>query len=305
VLVAVLGLVYYLDSSLQRTTALGSAGSADTKGTNWLLLGSDSRQGLSQDQRDKLSTGNADDAGGARTDTMMLVHVPEGGGQPAMISLPRDSLVEIAGSGGKKGKLNAAFNDGPQQLVQTIEGATGLHIDRYAEVGLGGFAELVEAVGGVDLCVDQPLKDPKAGLDLAAGCQRLNGAQALGFVRTREFANGDLERVQNQRKLLSALIDKTMQPSTMFNPFRLVPLASGATRTFVVNDGDHIWHLGSLAMAMGDISGGKGVTTTVPFGGFGEDDDGQSVVVWDRKKAPKMFEALANDTPIPPDVLEK
>ncbi|GAA4616460.1 LCP family protein [Saccharopolyspora hordei] len=297
------GLVLYFDSTLQRTAALEFGGQApDSAGSNWLLVGSDSREGLDDAQREELSAG---DAGGRRTDTMMLVHIPDGGGQPAMISLPRDSYVSIPGHG--KTKLNSAFAfGGPQLLAQTVEQATGVHIDHYAEIGFGGFADLVDAVGGVDMCLDEPMNDDMANVHLEAGCQTLDGPTALGFVRARySLQGGDLERAENQRKLLGALVDQATSPATLLNPFRLFPLASGASKTFLVNDGDHLWHLASLALALGDISGGEGVTTSVPFGRFGRDANGGSVIVWDSDDASRMFDAIANDEPIPPDLLEQ
>lgn len=297
------GLVIYFDSTLQRTAALDFPDpSPDSSGTNWLLVGSDSREGLDDARREELSAG---DAGGRRTDSMMLVHIPSGGGDPAMISLPRDSYVSIPGHG--KTKLNSAFSfGGPQLLAQTVEQATGVHIDHYAEIGFGGFADLVDAVGGVEMCLDKPMKDEMANIDLPAGCQTLEGPNALGFVRARySLAGGDLERAENQRKLLGALVKQATSPTTLFNPFRLFPLASGASKTFLVDDGDHLWHLASLALALGDISGGNGVTTSVPFGRFGRDASGGSVIVWDSDGASRMFDAIANDRPIPPDLLEK
>lgn len=302
IVVVLLGaLVFYFDSMLQRTAALDFQGQAgNSAGSNWLLVGSDSREGLDDARREELSAG---DAGGRRTDSMMLVHIPSGGGQPALISLPRDSYVAIPGHG--KTKLNSAFSfGGPQLLAQTVEQNTGVHIDHYAEIGFGGFADLVDAVGGVDLCLDKPMDDNMANVHLPQGCQELDGAQALGFVRARySLGGGDLERAENQRKLLGALVDRGTSPATLINPFRLFPLASGASKTFLVNDSDHIWHLMSLALAMGDVSGGQGVTTQVPFGRFGEDSDGGSVIVWDKQKASQMFDAINNDQPIPPDLL--
>lgn len=300
VLLLVAGLVVYVDSVLQRTPALADYPGRldDTPGTNWLLVGSDSRQGLDESRREELSAG---DAGGRRTDTMMLMHIPAGGGEPALISLPRDSSVPITGHG--RGKLNSAFSfGGPKLLVRTVETVTGVHIDHYAEIGLGGFAGLVDAVGGVEMCLDQPMSDPKAGIDLQAGCQQLAGPEALGFVRSRAFARGDLQRVENQRKLLGALIDKATSPATLFNPFRMAPLISAAGDTFLVDNGDHVWHLYWLAMAMGDVSGGNGVSGTVPIAGFGS-LNGQSVVQWDSDRASRLFEAIAADRPIPQGTL--
>lgn len=297
------GLVVYFDSLLQRTEALDYPGrGADTPGANWLVVGSDSREGLDEGRRGELSAG---DAAGRRTDSMMLIHIPAGGGQPAMISLPRDSSVSIPGHG--RDKLNAAFSyGGPQLLAQTVENATGVHIDHYAEIGLGGFADLVDAVGGVEMCLEEPMNDDRAGVHLPAGCQELDGPTALGFARARySLDGGDLERAENQRKLLGALVDRGTSPTTLLNPFRLVPLAQGAGKTFLVNKDDHVWHLASLALAMGDISKGEGVTTNVPFGGFGTDANGQSVVLWDKENALRLFGAIEKDQPIPPDLLEQ
>ncbi|SDP93941.1 transcriptional attenuator, LytR family [Actinopolyspora xinjiangensis] len=292
VLLLVVGLVVYVDSSLQRTDALADYPERieDTPGTNWLLVGSDSREGLDESRREELSAG---DAGGRRTDTMMLLHIPSGGGRPVLVSLPRDSSVPIPGHG--RAKLNAAFAfGGPRLLVRTVETVTGVRMDHYAEIGLGGFANLVKSVGGVEMCLDQPLKDPKAGVDLPAGCQQLDGPQALGFVRSRAYAEGDLQRVENQRRLLGALIDKTTSPATLLNPFRMVPLVSAVGDTFLVDNGDHVWHLAGLAGAMGDVSGGRGLSGTVPIAGFGT-LHGQSVVRWDSQRASRLFEAIAAD----------
>ena len=300
-LLALVGFVLYVDYSLRREQALPAGGDRpqDGPGTNWLLVGSDSREGLEQERKDELGTG---DTAGRRTDTVMLVHIPEGSGEPTMVSLPRDSLVKIPGRG--KDKLNAAFAYGGSQLLaQTVESNTGVRIDHYAEVGLGGFADITDAIGGVDLCVKEPMQDPKANLDLQPGCQTLQGPQALGYVRTRATAQGDLDRVQRQREFLAALTEKASGPEVLANPFRLFPLILDTSQSFLVDSGDHVWHLGSLGMAMNGIASGQGVTTTVPFGGFSETDDGASVVEWDDDGAEKLFGALAADTPVPPDVI--
>ncbi|GAA3358644.1 LCP family protein [Saccharopolyspora gregorii] len=300
-LLVVVGFGIYVDSVLQRTEALEYDGRiADTPGTNWLLVGSDSREGLDEAQREELSAG---DAAGRRTDSMMLVHIPTGGGKPALISLPRDSYVPIPGHG--KDRLNAAFSiGGPQLLAQTVETVTDVHVDHYAEIGFGGFSELVDAVGGVDMCLDEPMDDDMANVHLAAGCQELDGPQALGFVRARySLDGGDLERAENQRKLLGALTDKAMGPATLLNPFRLVPLANAAGTTFLLNDSDHVWHLFWLVKALGDVSGGNGITTSVPFGDFVRTDSGQSVIKWDSANASRLFGAIAANEPIPDDLV--
>jgi len=155
---------------------------ADSKGFDYVLVGSDSRQGLTPAQEKLLNTGTVQDAAGSRTDSIILVHVPSGSGKPAIISLPRDSYVPIPGHG--HNKINASFSiGGPKLLVQTIEQVTGIRIDGYVEIGFGGFASVVDSVGGVDICVPRNMKDAYAGIDLKAGCQTLNGKNALGYVR--------------------------------------------------------------------------------------------------------------------------
>lgn len=299
-LLAALGI--YVDLSLTRIDALADYPErvGNTPGTNWLIVGSDSREGLSEEQQSELGAG---DAAGGRTDTIMLLHIPFlGGGKPTLVSLPRDSAVPVPDEG--ELKLNSAYSiGGPQLLSQTVETVTGVHIDHYAEIGFGGFAGIVDDIGGVELCLDEPIDDPLASIDLPAGCQQLDGAQSLGYVRTRATAAGDLDRVQRQREFLGALLGRATSPAVLLNPFRLVPLVTGVPEALTVDDGDHIWHLARLGWAMRGISSGGVITTTVPIAGFEEIGDGGSAVSWDSEAASTLFEALANDEPVPPEVL--
>ncbi|WP_243725759.1 LCP family protein [Actinomadura rubrisoli] len=292
---------FYLDSRLKRETVLTDyAGRvADTPGTNWLVVGSDSRAGLSKADQRRLKTGFT---AGRRTDSMMLLHYGSGG--TSLISLPRDSYVPIPGHGSNK--LNAAFAfGGPKLLVQTVEKSTGVHIDHYAEIGFGGFVGVVDAIGGVDICVKERINDPKAGLKLQPGCQTLNGGEALGYVRTRAFARADLERVEHQRQFFGALMKKSTSPGVMLNPFRAIPLALNATENFLVDDGDHLYDLVRMMWAMKGVSGGDGVTTTVPIGGGGSAAGVGSYISWDKARAATLFEALKQDQKIPPSVITK
>ncbi len=295
------GFFFYLDTKLNRISALTDypGRPADTPGSNWLVVGSDSREGLSEEDREELATGGA---AGQRTDTMMLLHIPDSSATPTLVSLPRDSYLDIPGK--KKQKLNAAFAlGGPQLLVRTVENATGLHIDHYAEIGFGGFVHIVDAVGGVDMCIDKPMKDPKAGLDLQPGCQELNGAQALGFVRTRATPRADLDRIARQRQFLSALVDKATSVGTILNPFRAIPLANNTVDTLSVNEGDHLWNLMGLAWAMRGAGSGGLVTTTVPLGQSRTVAGVGAVVQWEPTKSKRFFEALRNDTEVPKDLI--
>jgi LCP family protein required for cell wall assembly len=298
----VIGFAGYVDWSLQRTDALADYPGrvADTLGTNWLIAGSDSRAGLAPDQAARLATGDEAGAGGGRTDTIMLLHIPAltGDGQLTMVSLPRDSSVPLAGHG--RVKLNTTFAlGGPALLVQTVEKVTGVHVDHYAEIGFAGFASLVDDVGGVRLCPPQPISDPLAGLNIPDGCQVLDGPQALGYVRTRHSPRGDLDRVVRQREFLGALIARASSPAVLLNPFRAGPLAADAPDTVTVGHGDHVWHLARLGWAMRSLSAGNAVTMTVPISGFGPVSDGSSGVLWDREQAGRLFDALAQDRPVP------
>ena len=173
---------------------------SDQPGTTYLLVGSDSREGLTKEERKELSTGNA---GGGRTDTIMLLHT--GSGPNLLLSLPRDSIVDIPGHGTTK--INAAYAfGGPQLLVQTIEQNTGIRVDEYVEIGMGGVAGIVDAVGGIEVCPKANMKDKLAGLNIKKGCQEVDGKTALAYARSRHTSGiGDIDRVRRQREVVSAV----------------------------------------------------------------------------------------------------
>jgi LCP family protein required for cell wall assembly len=289
------GVYFYFDSRLHRVDALQDyAGRPDdTPGTNWLIVGSDSRAGLTSKQRSEFSTGKAL---GRRTDTMMLLHIGDHG--DTLVSLPRDSYLPIPGHG--YNKLNASFAfGGPHLLVRTVEQATHIRIDHYAEIGFGGFVGMVDAVGGVNMCIEEPMRDPKAGLNLKPGCQTLKGGQALGYVRSRAFARADLERVEHQRKFLAALVHKATGPGVLLNPFRIVPFAQRSTDDFMVDNDDHLYNLIGFAWAMRGLTKGDGLTTTVPVGGAGSSPTAGAYITWDTRKSGILFRALREDQPVP------
>ncbi|MEH3131389.1 MAG: LCP family protein [Mycolicibacterium neoaurum] len=290
----------WLDSALQRIDALPDYPGRPPagRGTTWLLVGSDSRQGLSIDEQNNLATGG--DVGNGRTDTVLLLHIGGlfGGASPTLVSLPRDSYVSIPGYG--QDKLNAAYAlGGAPLLVQTVEQATGIRLDHYAEVGFGGFAQLVDAVGGVTMCPAEPISDPLAGIDLPAGCQELDGRNALGYVRSRATPRADLDRMINQRAFMSALLKRATSPSVLLNPLRWYPMVDAAADAVSVDKGGHIWDLARLGWALQDDP----TTTTVPIAEYTTSDVG-SIVVWDSAAAERLFTALANDTAVPADVLD-
>jgi LCP family protein required for cell wall assembly len=267
---------------------------APAPGHTWLVVGSDSRDDLTDEQKQELSTGSSS---GQLTDTiMMLTTAPDG--VATLISIPRDSLVEIPGFG--QNKINAAYSlGGPPLLVQTVEQATGVRIGGYVEVGFDGFYEIVEAVGGVEVCLEAPIADERAGIDLPAGCQTLGGADALGYVRTRYTdPNGDFGRVERQREFVAALAATVATPQVLLNPLRAVPLAAAAGDALVVDDDAGPVDLGRFGIATLRASGAGGQMLTVPFGGYATTSAG-SVVLWDEAEAEALFSAIREGTAVP------
>lgn len=296
---AVVGVGVWGERALHRIPALTDyAGRpAAGSGTNWLLVGSDSREGLTEDQQADLATGG--DLGSGRTDTILLVHIPALGSDTSatMVSIPRDSYVAIPGYGSDK--INAAFAEGGAVLLaQTVEQATGLRVDHYAEIGFGGFAGVVDALGGVTMCPAEPVTDPLAGIDLPAGCQRLDGRNALGYVRSRATPRADLDRMAHQREFVSAMVTEAASPAVWANPWRWYAVPHAAIAAVTLDTGDHVWDVARLGWAL------VGATTvTVPIGEFGYNDSGD-VVVWNETVAGELFTALANDQPVPQSVLD-
>ena len=166
-------------------------------------------------------------------------------------------MLPIPGYG--TSKVNAAYAfGGPQLLVETLESATGLRVDHYVEIGFAGFANIVDAVGGVEIEIPKGgMKDTKSGADFEAGKQTLNGEQALAFVRTRyALAGSDLDRTKNQQKFLAALASQTATPSTVLNPFKLYPTMSAGLDTLIVDEDMSLFDLADMFWAMKGVTGG-------------------------------------------------
>ena len=298
--IAAVGVAVWVDAGLRRVPALTDYQDrpAGGSGTNWLLVGTDSRGDLTPEQQAELSTGG--DLGSGRTDTILLVHIPGFiSTQPTtLVSIPRDSYVEIPGWG--TDKINAAFAEGGAPLLtQTVELATGLRIDHYAEIGFAGFDDIVDALGGVQLCLAEPISDPLAGIDLPAGCQRMDGASALGYVRSRATPRADLDRMLHQREFISAMLDRATSPSTLINPWRWYSVSRAVMSSLSVDTDTHVWDLGRLGWSLH----GSATTVTVPIGEFTGNESG-AVVVWDSQAAGALFDALRSDSAIPQQVID-
>jgi LCP family protein required for cell wall assembly len=259
-----------------------------SSGTNYLLVGSDSREGLSAAEQKRLHTGSTE---GRRTDTIMIMHVPLVGA-PTLISIPRDSWVSIPGYG--QGKINAAFaSGGPQLLVTTVEQATGLHIDNYVEIGFSGIANTTDALGGVKLCPRRNYNDVNSGLKVKRGCQTMDGADSLAYVRMR-YADprGDLGRVKRQQEFISSIAKRGMSPFTWLLPWRSFGAASAAGGSLTVDEGTGIVDEARLGTAMAMISLGLGESRTVPTVAGTYFVGGQAAVKWDTPRALKLFDSI-------------
>ncbi|MGI5482438.1 LCP family protein [Streptomyces lavendofoliae] len=304
VLVAVLGTTvgtyFWADGKVRREVDLAKVIDRPKEGdcTTYLIVGSDSREGMTAEEKRKLHTGSAE---GKRTDSMMILAACGSGN--TMISLPRDSDVEIpkfvgSESGktfpaqGRRVKLNAAYaEDGPELLVRTVEHNTGLRIDHYAEIGFAGFANIVDALGGVEMDIPKAFKDKKSGADFRAGKQTLNGEQSLAFVRTRyAFAGSDLDRTKNQQKFLATLANQAATPGTLLNPFRLYPTLGAGLDTLIVDKDMSLFDLGEMFFAMKGISGGDGTSMNIPISGSTGGN-----LVWDKAKVQQLVQQIQND----------
>lgn len=294
------GTYFWADGKLNREVDLSKVIDRPEagEGTNYLIVGSDSREGMSAEEKKELHTGSAE---GKRTDSMMILHTGSNG--DTLISLPRDSDVEIPSfvgseSGktykgtGRHVKLNAAYaEDGPELLVRTVEYNTGLRIDHYVEIGFAGFASIVDSVGGVEIDIPQDIKDTKSGADFKKGKQTLNGEEALAFVRTRyALAGSDLDRTKNQQKFLAALANQVATPGTVLNPFKLYPTMSAGLGTLIVDKDMGLYDLGSMFFAMKGVNSGDGKSMNMPISGSTGGN-----LLWDKAKVKTLVSQLKND----------
>ena len=254
---------------------------ADQPGTTYLIVASDSRKGLSKAERRKLHTGG--DVG-QRTDTIKLLHT--GSGPDLMMTIPRDSYVPIPGHGSSK--INAAFAwGGPKLLVKTIEQDTGIRIDGYVEIGMGGLVNLVDGVGGITICPKTDMKDPLAGLNVKKGCQSANGVKALAYSRSRHAQQlGDLGRGEAQNEVISQIGKKVATFGTLANPFKLHGLKDAASG-ISVGDGMSTLGIAKFGWAFKSVAGGSALTCGVPISDM--------YIHWDAARSKRMFHYVIED----------
>ncbi|WUT08340.1 LCP family protein [Streptomyces sp. NBC_00704] len=248
-----------------------SASPAPTGAVNILVLGSDSRSG---EENRELGGG---DSTGARSDTAMVVHVDAGRTTATVVSIPRDTLVTrpacpLPGGGSTSVAYGAMFNTayavgGPVCAVKTVESLTGVRMDHYVEVDFSGFAELVDALGGVTVTTDEDIDDEDSHLRLAAGVHHLDGARALALARTRHgIGDGsDLGRIGLQQKLVKALLERITAAGLLTDPVRLYAVADAATGSLTTDTGlDSLGELAELGRSLKGLSPGRVRTLTMP-----------------------------------------
>ena len=235
-------LVWDANSNIGRVSAL--TGSADTPGTTYLLAGSDSRaDGAVQDGFE----------GSERADSIMLVNVAPNG-QAVALSIPRDTYAEIPGVGWDKINASYAYG-GPQLLVETVEKLTGLTVDHFVQIGMGAVPDMVDAVGGVELCYDHDANDEYSGLNWTAGCHTVDGTTALQFSRMRyQDPEGDIGRTKRQRQVISKVVSSAASPATLINPARTLKVERAGSKSFTVDEDSSIFTVGSLVLALRSAS---------------------------------------------------
>lgn len=283
---AVFGAWGWVDGKLNKADWLTTA--ADTPASTWLILGSDERDGST-------NFGGVDDISGYRTDTILVLTKPKSG-PSSLISIPRDSLMNVDD---QYMKINAVAQlVGKKALVGEIEQLTGQKIDHVAQVKFGGLQKVVDALGGVELCYDQDVQDAYSGLNWTAGCHNADGSTALSFSRMRYAdATGDFGRNARQRQVISAIVKKAFSKETLTNPKTVTTMAEAGLSALTVDGKTTPLTLVNMALAFKDSTGSKGISGSVYWSNpdYYMDGVGSSVLLDDAKNT-ELFSQLAAGT---------
>ncbi|MEV0159354.1 LytR family transcriptional attenuator [Nonomuraea fuscirosea] len=271
------------------TVDAGVTAPSSSGAENILMVGVDKRDDLTRQQQNRLKLGRES---GQRTDTMMVIHLSEDHKKVTVVSLPRDTWTTVPGKGDHK--INSAYQfGGPKLAKQTVEAVTGLQINRYIEVNILGFIDVVDSLGGVTVCTPVPIDDTKIALNLPAGTHQLDGVRALGYARTRATARSDLDRIDRQQQVISALLNRALSADTLANPAKLASFVNSTLSTVRVDPDDGL--LG-LATQMRDVSLDDVKFAEVPLSDVDfKTPTGESAVLWDKQAARDMFAAIDAD----------
>ncbi len=278
----------------------------ESSAVNYLIVGSDTREGLSREEIKRLKVGGTDVAAGKRSDTMLLIHISKKRDKAAIISIPRDSYALIPEHNTSQGKLipaayskiNSAYNwGGAPLLIKTLENMSDLRIDHYVELNFVGFVRMVDALGGVEICTKKDIDDPKSHLTLPAGTHVLDGVDSLKFVRTRVFDGlGDLGRMKRQQEFAGAMLRKATSAGVLLNPVKMVDFINSALDSVVTDEGLSQGDLLTLGKQLRNLSASNVRTLTIPLQYYNYNKNGVSAaVLWDPVLAPELFERIKND----------
>lgn len=278
----------------------------ESSAVNYLVVGSDTREGLTRAEIKRLKVGGTEVAAGKRSDTMLLIHISKKRDKAAIISIPRDTYALIPEHKNSQGKLvpathskiNSAFNwGGAPLLIDTFEQMSGLRIDHYIEVNFVGFVRMVDALGGVEICTKKDIDDPKSHLVLPAGRHILDGVDSLKYVRTRQFDGlGDLGRMKRQQEFAGAMLRKATSAGVLLNPVTMVDFINSALDSVVTDKGLNQGDLLTLGKQLRNLSASNVRTLTIPLKYYNYSKNGVSAaVLWDPVLAPELFERIKND----------
>ncbi|MFD4989270.1 LCP family protein [Streptomyces sp. NPDC058374] len=298
-----------LDSGIERVDPFRDMKNrpAAGNGLNILLAGTDGRDTITDEQRQAYRLGGKPCH---CTDTLMLLHLSADRSRVSVVSLPRDSYAMMPAHTDRTTgeehrphpvKLNAAYAEGgPQLTVRTVEKMTEVKIDHYVEVDFTSFMETVDAVGGVEICTVRPLKDSYTGLDLAPGSHRLDGGQALQYVRSRHLdGTGDLSRMQRQQRFLAALTAEITDSGVLLNPVRFREVTRTVLGSLRADSGFTTERMLDLGKAMRDFTPASAEFTSVPVLEKGRQVPKiGTTLVWEPKAARRIFGALREDRPL-------
>jgi LCP family protein required for cell wall assembly len=270
------------------------------KSMNILLLGSDSRDGANKAYW-------SPDVSGERSDTTILMHISPNRDRAVAVSFPRDSMVPVPGCAKKNGQkvapyfgmLNSAFAyAGASCTWKTIESTTDIHIDHYVKIDFAGFKRVVDALGGVEICVPHAVNDPRADLSLRAGRQVVKGNDALGYVRTRYgLGDGsDLERIQRQQKFMASVVNKATSTSMFADPAKMYRFLDAVTKSIATDDKLSVSAMRKLATSLRGMSAGTVRFVTVPTQVYPRDPNR---VQWNTAQARPLFDAIRRDDALP------
>lgn len=251
---------------------------------HFLVVGSDSRGDLDERARSELALGAFE---GQRSDTIIYVSLSRDRGAVSLVSFPRDLLVV---DDGRQRKLTDVFAGGAEDLIRVIQQNFGLPVNHYAKVSLGGFVEVVRTLGGVEICLDEPLRDRKAGADFEAGCHRMSAEQALAYVRSRQGARADFERIDRQQTFLRATLRELTERRVLTNVPRLFELVEDVSSNVVTDDRLGIAQMRGLADEARELVRDGVPMTTVP--GYTRRLDGIDYVIAYRPGAEALFDDL-------------